>query len=191
VTSQLLYEMGDPRCYIGPDVHRRLHECIRSSRTARIACGSRACAAPRRPTPTRSRSATSTATRRSDSSPWRAPTRSPRRGSAPTSSSTGLALDGVSFADEQKTDRARGQRRLPRGDHARNAEPTPAEVVCCASACGIRTAAKVNRFGMEIVPLVTSGPPGVTGFAGGRPKASRGRSATGRPSCARGASRLA
>jgi hypothetical protein len=31
--------------------------------------------------------------------------------------------------------------------------------------------AKINRFGMEIVPLVTSGPPGVTGFAGGRPKA--------------------
>ena len=31
--------------------------------------------------------------------------------------------------------------------------------------------AKVDRFGMEIVPLVTSGPPGVTGFAGGRPKA--------------------
>ena len=31
--------------------------------------------------------------------------------------------------------------------------------------------AKVNRFGMELVPLVTSGPPGITGFAGGRPKA--------------------
>lgn len=30
---------------------------------------------------------------------------------------------------------------------------------------------KVNRFGMEIAPLITSGPPGVTGFAGGRPKA--------------------
>jgi hypothetical protein len=30
---------------------------------------------------------------------------------------------------------------------------------------------KVNRFGREIAPLVTSGPPGVTGFAGGRPKA--------------------
>jgi len=29
--------------------------------------------------------------------------------------------------------------------------------------------AKVERFGYEIVPLVTSGPPGVTGFAGGRP----------------------
>ncbi len=29
----------------------------------------------------------------------------------------------------------------------------------------------VDRFGKEIAPLVTSGPPGVTGFAGGRPKA--------------------
>jgi hypothetical protein len=32
-------------------------------------------------------------------------------------------------------------------------------------------AAKVDRFGKELAPLVTSGPPGVTGFAGGRPKA--------------------
>ena len=31
-------------------------------------------------------------------------------------------------------------------------------------------AKKLNRFGKEIAPLVTSGPPGVTGFAGGRPK---------------------
>ena len=30
---------------------------------------------------------------------------------------------------------------------------------------------KVDRFGKEIAPLVTSGPPGVTGFAGGRPRA--------------------
>ena len=29
---------------------------------------------------------------------------------------------------------------------------------------------KVERFGKEIAPLVTAGPPGVTGFAGGRPK---------------------
>jgi hypothetical protein len=29
---------------------------------------------------------------------------------------------------------------------------------------------KVARFGKEIAPLVTSGPPGVTGFAAGRPK---------------------
>jgi hypothetical protein len=29
---------------------------------------------------------------------------------------------------------------------------------------------KVERFGQEIAPLITAGPPGVTGFAGGRPK---------------------
>ncbi len=31
-------------------------------------------------------------------------------------------------------------------------------------------AKRVERFGKEIAPLVTGGPPGVTGFAGGRPK---------------------
>ncbi|OIO61473.1 MAG: hypothetical protein AUJ47_09570 [Candidatus Marinimicrobia bacterium CG1_02_48_14] len=30
---------------------------------------------------------------------------------------------------------------------------------------------KVDRFGKEIAPVITSGPPGITGFAGGRPKA--------------------
>jgi hypothetical protein len=37
---------------------------------------------------------------------------------------------------------------------------------------GVRDAdaAKVARFGVEIAPLITAGPPGVTGFAGGRPK---------------------
>lgn len=29
---------------------------------------------------------------------------------------------------------------------------------------------RVERFGKEIAPLITNGPPGVTGFAGGRPK---------------------
>jgi len=29
---------------------------------------------------------------------------------------------------------------------------------------------KVARFGLELAPLITAGPPGVTGFAGGRPK---------------------
>jgi len=30
---------------------------------------------------------------------------------------------------------------------------------------------KVNRFGKELAPVITSGPPGITGFSGGRPKA--------------------
>ena len=29
---------------------------------------------------------------------------------------------------------------------------------------------KVSRFGMEIAPVITSGPPGITGFSSGRPK---------------------
>ena len=31
--------------------------------------------------------------------------------------------------------------------------------------------AKVERFGKELAPVITNGPPGITGFAGGRPKA--------------------
>ena len=30
--------------------------------------------------------------------------------------------------------------------------------------------AKIERFSKEIAPLITNGPPGITGFAGGRPK---------------------
>jgi len=47
----------------------------------------------------------------------------------------------------------------------------PPEVVLRIGARGQDRAA-LDRLGMEIIPLVTSGPPGVTGFAGGRPKAS-------------------
>ncbi|MAE27664.1 MAG: ATPase [Planctomycetes bacterium] len=46
----------------------------------------------------------------------------------------------------------------------------PAEVVLRMGVKGPERA-KVSRFGSELIPLVTSGPPGVTGFAGGRPKA--------------------
>ncbi len=49
--------------------------------------------------------------------------------------------------------------------------PEPAEIVLRIGAKG-KDQSVLNRLGMEIVPLVTSGPPGVTGFAGGRPKAS-------------------
>ncbi|HPF13075.1 MAG: DUF1446 domain-containing protein [Planctomycetes bacterium] len=48
--------------------------------------------------------------------------------------------------------------------------PEPAEVVLRLGVKG-PDREKVARFGSELVPLVTSGPPGVTGFAGGRPKA--------------------
>jgi hypothetical protein len=44
----------------------------------------------------------------------------------------------------------------------------PSEVVLRLGVKG-RDKAKIERFTYELVPLVTSGPPGVTGFSGGRP----------------------
>jgi hypothetical protein len=51
--------------------------------------------------------------------------------------------------------------------------PSPDVVNEVVLRVGVRDAdrSKVDRFGRELAPLVTSGPPGVTGFAGGRPKA--------------------
>jgi hypothetical protein len=78
-----------------------------------------------------------------------------------------LELDGVTFSEKDRCVEYLGA-----GVCHAGIVPTidPPEVVL---RIGVKdkNKAKVNRFGMEIVPLVTSGPPGVTGFAGGRPKA--------------------
>ena len=76
-------------------------------------------------------------------------------------------LGGVTFTDDQKCVEFVGSGVCHAGI---TPEVDPPEVVL---RIGVKDQdkAKVNRFGMEIVPLVTSGPPGVTGFAGGRPKA--------------------
>jgi hypothetical protein len=78
-----------------------------------------------------------------------------------------LELDGVTFPEENQCVEFLGA-----GVCHQGIIPTidPPEIVL---RIGVKDKdkAKVNRFGMEIVPLVTSGPPGVTGFAGGRPKA--------------------
>lgn len=47
----------------------------------------------------------------------------------------------------------------------------PAEVVLRVGVRG-RDAGQVRRFGMELAPLILTGPPAVTGFAGGRPRPS-------------------
>ena len=51
--------------------------------------------------------------------------------------------------------------------------PAPAEPAEVVLRIGARDSDPdtLNRLGKEIVPIVTSGPPGVTGYAGGRPKA--------------------
>jgi hypothetical protein len=79
-----------------------------------------------------------------------------------------VALDGVTFTEEEKFIEIVGTNVCHAG--IAPAPEEPAEVIL---RLGARSPEKdkLNRLGMEIVPLVTSGPPGVTGFAGGRPKA--------------------
>ena len=79
-----------------------------------------------------------------------------------------VAMDGVTFTDEEKFVEIVGTNVCHAG--ITDAPADPAEVVL---RIGARSPdrSKLDRLGMEIVPLVTSGPPGVTGFAGGRPKA--------------------
>jgi Acyclic terpene utilisation family protein AtuA len=50
--------------------------------------------------------------------------------------------------------------------------PAPVDPPEVVLRLGVRDAdaEKVARFGLELAPLITAGPPGVTGFAGGRPK---------------------
>ncbi len=78
-----------------------------------------------------------------------------------------VALDGVTFEDSQKTVELVGTGVCHEGILTTG---EPAEVVLRIGVVD-QDKRKVDRFGREIVPLVTSGPPGVTGFAGGRPKA--------------------
>ena len=80
-----------------------------------------------------------------------------------------LAYDGVEFPERDRLVELVGAGVCHAGLDTPGAGDPP-EVVL---RLGVKAADRsvVERFGREIVPLVTSGPPGVTGFAGGRPKA--------------------
>lgn len=80
-----------------------------------------------------------------------------------------LALDGFEYAPEERMVEFVGANVCHAGIEVPGADDPP-EVVLRMGVKG-PDRAKVERFGTELVPLVTSGPPGVTGFAGGRPKA--------------------
>jgi hypothetical protein len=78
------------------------------------------------------------------------------------------AMDGGYVAPEQRLVEIVGTDVCHAG--IASAPEDPVEVVLRVGAKGSDRSV-LDRLGMEIVPLVTSGPPGVTGFAGGRPKA--------------------
>ena len=78
-----------------------------------------------------------------------------------------LERSGVFFDEDHRSTEILGVGACLPGLNAAPAEPP--EVVL---RLGVRDPdpARVERFGKEIAPLVTAGPPGVTGFAQGRPK---------------------
>ena len=80
-----------------------------------------------------------------------------------------LAYDGFEYAPEERMEEYVGAGVCHQGISGGEASDPP-EVILRMGVKGADRK-KVDRFGSELVPLVTSGPPGVTGFAGGRPKA--------------------
>jgi hypothetical protein len=166
VISQLLYEMGDPKRYLGPD-------CTADFTSAVIEQ-----AGPDRVKLSGIRGGPPTDTYKvsiSYQNGWKAAGQLTVSGPDAAEKARlcaeivfgRLALDGVTFADGEKLVELLGTGVCHQGI----AEPAdPPEVVL---RIGVKSQdkARVDRFGMELAPLVTGGPPGVTGFAGGRPKA--------------------
>ncbi len=167
VSEQLVYEMGDPSSYITPDVTADFGSIrLEQDGTDRVrVSGIRG----RANTPFLKISAsyldgwkaagqvTLTAPRALDKARLAADIVWKRLGRA-----------GVTFADGDRREEYLGVSGCLPGILAPPVEP-PEVVLRLAVRDAER--AKVERFGKEIAPLVTAGPPGVTGFAGGRPKA--------------------
>ncbi len=164
VTSQLLYEMGDPKRYIGPDV-------VADFTTARLeqAGNNRVRVSGVKGAPPTDTYKVSIAYRNG----WKAQGQLTVSGPDAVEKAKlcaevvfeRLAMDGASFEPRERVVELVGTGVCHEGIVA---PPEPSEVVL---RIGVKSQdrAKVQRFGYEIAPLVTSGPPGVTGFAGGRP----------------------
>ncbi|MBK9385935.1 MAG: DUF1446 domain-containing protein [Planctomycetes bacterium] len=167
VASQLLYEMGDPKRYLTPDV-------VADFTTIQLepAGKDRVRVSGIRGTPATPTYKVSIAVLDG----WKATGQLTIAGPEAVAKAElcakivweRLKLDGVGFERDEQMVELVGTNVCHAGIAAAPSEP--AEVVL---RLGVRSTdrAKVDRFGMEIAPLVTSGPPGVTGFAGGRPQA--------------------
>jgi hypothetical protein len=166
VTHQLAYEMGDPQAYIGPDVVADFTSfTLSEDGPDRVKVSGTKGSAP---TPTYKVSM-------SYQDGWKAlgqltisgPDALEKAQLAARIVWDRLAFDGFEYPPEERLEELVGANVC----HAGTTETgEPAEVVLRMGVKG-KDRTKVNRFGSELVPLVTSGPPGVTGFAGGRPKA--------------------
>jgi Acyclic terpene utilisation family protein AtuA len=166
VGEQLVYEMGDPRTYITPDCVADFTTAALSQRGAeRVQVEGIKGAAS---TPFYKVSA-------SFQAGWKASGQLVISGPRAVEKARlaadivwkRLARAGVSFPEDDRVTEIIGTGAC----HPGMGTPTsdPPEVVLHLAVRGSDRGA-VGRFGYELAPLVTSGPPGVTGFAGGRPK---------------------
>jgi len=166
VISQLLYEMGDPRRYLGPD-------CTADFTSARVeqVGKDRVRLSGIKGAPPTDTYKVSISYHNGFKATGQLTIAGPEAAAKARLCADivfgRLALDGCTFAEHEKVIELLGTGVCQAGIAA-PAEP-PEVVLRLGVKCDDE--AKVERFGMEIVPLVTSGPPGVTGFAGGRPKA--------------------
>lgn len=168
VGHQLAYEMGDPKAYLGPDCSADFTSFrMRQDGPDRVRVeGVRGQA----PTPTYKVSI-------SFENGWKAVGQLTISGPDALAKARlcaeivwkRLELDGCVFAPEERMVEYLGANVCHAGiGSAERADP--GEIVLRMGVKGMNKA-KIERFGYELVPLVTSGPPGVTGFAGGRPHA--------------------
>ena len=167
VTSQLVYEMGDPSCYITPDCIADFTSInLKQESDQRVhVSGIKGAAA----TPTYKVSVSfKDGYKLVGQLTVAGPDAVEKAKLCADIVFDRVALDGVEFSDEERFVEIVGTNVCHAG--IADAPQEPAEVILRIGAKG-HDKAKLNRLGMEIVPLVTSGPPGVTGFAGGRPKA--------------------
>ncbi|GAB4136687.1 MAG: hypothetical protein Fur0037_01390 [Planctomycetota bacterium] len=166
VISQLLYEMGDPKRYLGPDCTTDFTSAVVEQEARNRVRVSGVRGGP--PTDSYKVSISYANGFKATSQLTISGPDAVEKASLCAEIVFGrLELDGCSFAPEEKVVELIGASACHPG--IRTSEDPP-EVVLRIGVKS-RDRAKVDRFGMEVVPLVTSGPPGVTGFAGGRAKA--------------------
>lgn len=166
VTSQLVYEMGDPTRYITPDCVADFTSIqLRQDGVDRVRVSGVRGAAP---TPTYKVSiAYEKGFKLVGQLTIAGPDAEEKARLCADIVFARAAMDGADFKPADRFVEIVGSNVCHQGILAPPAEP--GEVVLRIGAKGT-DAKKLDRLGMEIVPLVTSGPPGVTGFAGGRPK---------------------
>ena len=167
ITSQLLYELGDPENYLGPDCVADFTSIqIEQAGENRVAIsGIRG----RPPTPTYKVSM-------SYSSGYKilgtlcvsGPDAEEKAHILADMVWQRTAMHGVEIPEENRFLELFGTNVLYKG--LVPAPEQPAEIMMRIGARG-EDARALNTMGTELAPLITSGPPGVTGFAGGRPRA--------------------